>query len=359
MEYLTIALYGAGKVGRELIKNTYNPNKFRYVAIADTSGVIVKKDSFNEEELRTVVELKENKGKVRDKQTIGDMSSNAVELTFKYLKPDVFVDVSSTQSYDILLNALDNGIHVMGSNKQPYSDTDFSQYQKLIKIANENKRNLDNRTTVSANLGILTRVKEFVNTGGISRIDGCLSGTMAYISHRINQLVPFSQALSESVEMGYTEPDERDDITGKDFKRKCVIIARQAGIPLELSMIQFVDIFPKEFLDLPLEEFRRRLPEFDDEIKEKVRKAQEKKCAYRFMGSLDFGKHRYEIGFKEIPLTDPQASVQGCFNKVTIYPNAWNVESITIEGPGAGILPTMQGLLAGLYDIFELNNRIS
>lgn len=353
MKRLSIALYGVGKVGRELLRNTPH-NLFRYVLIADTSGIIGRMDGFSEKDLEYVINLKEKNGRLKDLASEGFKFTQDPYLVLNEYAPDVLVDVSTAQSYEILLHALSNGIHVIGSNKQPYSDTSFSEYQRLFKTAEQKRTVLDNRTVVSANLGVLPRVAEFVNTGGISRVEGCLSGTMAYISYRINQHVPFSQAVYEARKMNYTEPDERDDLLGKDFIRKVVIIGRRVGVPLELDMIKVEDTIPRELSELPLEDFRKRLSELDEKIEESVRKAQEKGCVYRFIGTLDFDANEYTIGFKEIPANHPQANVQGCFNKVTIYPRSWKGESLTIEGPGAGLPPTVQGLIAGLYDVLRI-----
>ncbi len=373
MESLSIALYGVGKVGREVLRKTPH-NLFKYVIIADRSGVMGRKDGFSEKDLEDIISLKEKNGRLEDlipegliihepegprsedSEFIGDaFYCSPYDILNDYMT-DILVDVSTTQSYNLLLHALSNGVHVIGSNKRPYSDTTFSQYEQLFKTAEQEGIILDNRTVVSANLGVLPRITEFVSMGGISHVEGCLSGTMAYVSYRINQHIPFSQAVSEARKMDYTEPDERDDLLGKDFIRKAVVIGRTVGIPLELNSIVIGNSIPNELLELSLEEFRERLPEIDEKISLDVRRAQDKGCVYRFLGTLDFDTSEYTIGFKEIPTNHPQANVQGCFNKITIYPRAWEGESLTIEGPGAGLPPTIQGLIAGLYDVLKIEN---
>ena len=43
---------------------------------------------------------------------------------------------------------------------------------------------------------------------------------------------PFSEVVGKAKELGYTEPDPRDDLGGVDVARKALILARTMGMRL-------------------------------------------------------------------------------------------------------------------------------
>jgi aspartokinase/homoserine dehydrogenase 1 len=174
---------------------------------------------------------------------------------------------------------------------------------------------------------------------------------MGYVSWKINQDVPFSQAIYQAISKGHTESDFRRDLDGLDSARKAVIIGRTGGYPLELTDIEVEKLLPPEMKDVSIEEATKMLPMVDEKMKSRVEIAKRNGCTLRYVGELDFDKGAFKIGFSEIPADDPQSSVKESWNKVTIFPRYWKGESLTIEGPGAGINVTTQGLMTGLYDL--------
>ena len=46
---------------------------------------------------------------------------------------------------------------------------------------------------------------------------------------------PYSVVVNKAKELGYTEPDPRDDLGGVDVARKALILARTLGMSLEMS----------------------------------------------------------------------------------------------------------------------------
>ncbi len=347
---------GFGKVGLELIKQTWDKPNYQYIAVSDSSGIATKYSGFTYNDFVRLISLKERGGKVSEYSEGRTAISEDMEDVLGN-KPDVLVDVSDKQTYKLLMSALDKKIHIVGSNKPPYADVSSEDFEKMFLDAKRNGCVIDNRTVVSANLGVLVRAKEFANTArGISYLRGCLSGTMGYISWRINQDVPFSQALSEAVSKGYTESDFRKDLDGLDSARKAVIIGRTSGYPLELKDVEVEKILPPELERAGVKEASGMLPMVDEGMKSRVEVAKRKGCTLRYVGELDFDRGIFKIGFSEIPLDDPQASVKGSWNKVTMHPRYWMGEPLTVEGPGAGINVTTQGLMAGLYDIASMSN---
>ncbi|MBI4168085.1 MAG: hypothetical protein HY515_03950 [Candidatus Aenigmarchaeota archaeon] len=348
---MRIALIGAGKVGLELIRQTATNPMHKYVGITDTSGTVTKYSGFTPDEMMGLVALKSRGGKLKDYDDGGSHVTQRMEDVLGN-NVDVVVDVSSHQTYGFLMAALESGINVVGSNKLPYADTRAADFRRLFAKAKEKGKVLDNRTVVSANLGTLVRIQEFVSTaGGVSYIRGGLSGTMGYISWRMDQGASFSQAVNEAISEGYTETDFRIDLKGMDSARKAVIMARTNNVPLEVSAVNVEQFLPPELENVSVEEALKNLAALDKQMKSRVERAKQNGSTLRYVGELDFDKWVFEIGFKEIPLDDPQASTKNSWNKVTMFPRYWNGQPLSVEGPGAGINVTTQGLMAGLYEL--------
>ena len=74
---------------------------------------------------------------------------------------------------------------------------------------------------------------------------GCFSGTLGYLMTALEDGVAFSEAVREAWELGYTEPDPRDDLSGKDVARKALILARTLGISRRAGRDQTRAAFPR------------------------------------------------------------------------------------------------------------------
>ena len=356
---MNLSLIGMGSVGQELVRQTIVYPQYRFVSVADTSCTVAKKGGFSSEELEQILRLKESGKKLKEYENSNASFLGDIEAPFRMdkYKPDILVDLSTFQTYPILLNAIEHGLHVVGSNKVPYSEVSYDDYEKLFEAAQKKGRKIDNRTTVSANLGVLTRIREFARTaGGVSLIKGSPSGTMAYISWLINgdNNVPFSEALKDAREKKYTEPNPRDDIVGEDSRRKGVIKSRTLGFPLEMSDIRVEKIVPDELMYVSVDEFMKGIEKIDGRMSKRVMEAKNKGCVLRYIAELDFENKNFEIGFKEVSVDEKIAKSTGTDNAISIFPRRWNGKSITIEGPGAGVEVTAQGVLAGMDYIYEI-----
>jgi homoserine dehydrogenase len=359
---MNLSLIGMGNVGQELVRQTIVYPQYSFVSVADTSCTVAKRGGFSSEEMEEILKLKEGGKKLEDYKN-PDISFLAdIEAPFRInkYKPDILVDLSTSQTYPILLNAIEHGLHVVGSNKVPYAEVSYDDYEILCETAKKKRKKIDNRTTVSANLGVLTRIREFARTaGGVNLIRGSPSGTMAYISWLINgnSKVPFSNALKEAKDKKYTEPHPRDDIVGEDSRRKGVIMSRTLGFPIEMSDIKVEKILPQELMSVSVDEFMKGIEKIDGRINRRVMEARNNDCVLRYIAELDFVNKNFEIGFKEIPVDDKITKSTGTDNSISIYPRRWNGKNITIEGPGAGVEVTAQGVLAGMDYIYELYQR--
>lgn len=367
---MKLAVFGLGNVARELIRQTVSNPEYTYISFADTSGVIAKNEGFSKKEIWEVKALKEKEGRLRDYRGKVKFFDNIEETFNGKNKPDILIDTSTAQSYHIIFSAIENGINVVGSNKVPYSEVPYEKYRELFERKKEKRKMIDNRTTVSSNLGVLTRVREFAKTAdGINEVKASPSGTMGYISCGMNPLplivdgnntinnekgVDFSVVLKEAKNKLYTESDPRIDIDGIDSARKAVIIGRTAGVPIEMNDVKVEKITPKELMNVSVEEFMKGVCILDEQFKKRIEEVKRDGHVLRYVAELNFNDGIYEIGFKGISINDKIARATGTDNVVSIYPRAWNGKAMTLEGPGAGVDVTAQGLCAGLDYIKEI-----
>ena len=83
------------------------------------------------------------------------------------------------------------------------------------------------QATVGAGLPVIATLQHLVHTGDkITRIEGIFSGTLSYIFNSFTAGTRFSEVVATAKELGYTEPDPRDDLAGMDVARKVTILAR-------------------------------------------------------------------------------------------------------------------------------------
>ena len=120
----------------------------------------------------------------------------------------------------------------------------------------ENHKFAFHESTVGAGLPILSTLNDIVMTGDeVVKIEGIFSGTLSYIFNNFSQLgnnsgKSFSEIVKHAKELGYTEPDPRDDLNGMDVARKVVILGRVAGVPLSTESLSVENIVPSELCNV-------------------------------------------------------------------------------------------------------------
>jgi len=346
MRHLRVALMGVGAIGGELVRRAMDRPTVRFVALADRSGVIAEGEGFRREELAQVLELKGSGGRLSDLQGGHERHASMLNV-IREGEADALVDVTGADTFDLLYEALEH-THVVSSNKVPFADSSYRMFRRLMERAADMGRVLDIGTTAGAGMRV-PDLLERLGCDGFQRVTGCLSGTMNYLSQRVNEGKPLSTALREAMSppREYTEPDPRDDLGGEDFARKLVIIGRLCGSDVERGHVDVEDMVPADLRDARVEEFMDGLGGLDLEMKERVEAAHRAGNAVWYLGSADLENGVYTVGFEEVPRGDMIAGSQESDNVVRFTPKGWR-RPVTIMGPGAGPLETVTGLLAGL-----------
>jgi aspartokinase/homoserine dehydrogenase 1 len=178
------------------------------------------------------------------------------------------------------------------------------------------------------------------------------SGSLSYIFNRYSEeRIEFSEVLAAASLEGLTEPDARDDLSGKDVARKLLILGRELGLKNDLSSVKIESLVPKNLNGkTTLSEFNRRVKELNSKF-EIHKKEQPINTVLRYVGELDVEKNTLEIKLTSALRDTPLGQLKGTDTLFEIYTEAYNTRPLVIQGAGAGKEVTARGLLSDVVKI--------
>ncbi|KAK3679283.1 Homoserine dehydrogenase [Recurvomyces mirabilis] len=260
---------------------------------------------------------------------------------------------------------LAKGISIVTPNKKAFSD-DLSLWQKIFSSAANGTGSpksgyVFHESTVGAGLPVLSTLKELVETGDeVMKIEGVFSGTMSFL---FNSFMPvgggggkFSAEVKKAKELGYTEPDPRDDLNGLDVARKLTILARLAGLEVQSPTAFLVEsLIPKELESCSSgDEFLDKLPGFDGQMDELKSSAAKEGKVVRFVGSIDVPSKAVKVGLEKFDASHPIAALKGSDNIINFYTKRYGSNPLIIQGAGAGADVTAMGVTGDLLKVAAL-----
>ena len=244
---------------------------------------------------------------------------------------------------------LARGIHVVTANKLG-NGADWSRAQ-AIRAAGESGARYGDSATVGAGLPLIRSIRELARGGDrIHRIEGVLSGSLAWLFNHYDGMRPFSGFVRKAKEAGYTEPDPRIDLSGEDVRRKLLILARAAGLPLQAADIRVDSLVPAALAALPAGEVDAQLDRLDAPMGERFREAYRNGGKLRFLGRFDSNGNA-SVGLAALPADHPLCGGSGTDNKVAIFSDRYDINPLVIQGPGAGAEITAAALLDDVLKI--------
>ena len=204
--------------------------------------------------------------------------------------------------------------------------------------------------TVGAGLPVIDTLQYLLDTGDrVTRIEGCLSGTLGYLCAELEQGVPYSEAVAQAKALGYTEPDPRDDLSGKDVARKALILARTAGWPLEMADLTVELLYPKSLSGVSTDEFMAAVSILDEPYSRRVGEAQTGGQVLRYVARV--GPDGGEVGLAAVPQDSPVGALRGPANYIALHTTRYNEVPLVLSGPGAGPEVTAAGVLGDIVRI--------
>ncbi|MCW9707497.1 aspartate kinase [Fodinibius salsisoli] len=264
----------------------------------------------------------------------------------------IFVDATgSSQVARLYPRLFENGIHVVTPSKLA-NTFEQSFFDQLQSESSKNKAFFQYETTVGAGLPVISTLKDLQKGGDeIQEISGVVSGTMTYLFNQLEQDVPFSEAIIKARELGYAEPDPRDDLSGEDVARKFLTLARTLGLKVEREELEVESLIPEELAKTDRKTFLEQLNTYDSLWEERVQEARKRNERLRYTGRLADGK--ISVGIESVPANTPIGQLKGTDNLIQLYSKLYQKTPLVIQGPGAGKEVTAAGVLSDILKTAE------
>ena len=353
-EYKVLNLFvcGVGTVGGQLLEQIHDQYeelkrtkrlKLNVVGIATSKKALFNRDGIDLANYRQLLAdaPESNDKKLRD--AIIEMNC------FN----SVFVDCTASKDVaEIYQPLLEHNISVIAANKIAASSS-YEKYARLKETALARGVFFRYETNVGAGLPIIGTINDLRNSGDvILKIEAVLSGTLNFIFNELSADVTMSEAVRRAKEQGYSEPDPRIDLSGKDVIRKLVILAREAGYKVEKTDVEKHLFIPDEFFEGSIEEFWKNLPKLDADFEARRKQLDAEGKRWRFVATFDHGK--LSVALKEVDSTHPFYNLQGSNNIVALTTERYREYPMLIQGYGAGASVTAAGVFANIMSIANI-----
>ena len=259
----------------------------------------------------------------------------------------IFVDCTDSETIWKDFPALfDAGINIVTSNRRSLA-IPFVDYAALKASAAENGCFFRYDTTVGNALPILQAVSGGNSITGIEAVVSCTLNLLI-TSYHGSQGPSFADILRQAQQSGLTEPDPRTDLAGRDARRKLLILAREAGVPLEAGDVTIEPMLDRSFFEGSLEDFYRKLDAFEPQLARQEEELHGKGLRRRFVASLHRKGDSYSarISMQTVGIESPYYWIDGTQNVTVIHSS--DAYPLVIKGSGEGARLAASGILKNI-----------
>jgi aspartokinase/homoserine dehydrogenase 1 len=297
------------------------------------------------------IDLKDWEDELNTYEEKADLATFVQKMKAMNLPNCVFVDnTASGNPVNYYQEILESSISVVTCNKIGNS-ADYAQYYAFKSAARKYGVDFHYETNVGAGLPIIRTLKDLMLSGdNIASIEAILSGTISYIFNNFKDEKRFHEIVKEAQDLGYTEPDPRDDLNGKDFMRKMLILARDAGYPLEASDVEIESMLPPACMAAEsVSDFYQELQNNAGYFENLKQEAADTGRVLRYIGKLENGK--VAITLQMVDENHPFYMLSGSDNIISFTTDRYKARPLVIKGPGAGAEVTAAGVFADIINV--------
>ena len=352
-QVLNLFVVGVGHVGRNLLKQiklqqqNLRENKalsLNVVGISNSRHCVFDRNGIDIDKFEDILNN-------------SPLEANPKTIVEEVLKMNIFnsVFVDCTASKDVAAlygELLSHNVNVVAANKIAAS-SEFENYHKLKKVARRKDVKFLFETNVGAGLPIINTINSLINSGDkILKIEAVISGTLNYIFNVVSETVSLGDAIKMAKDAGYSEPDPREDLSGKDVIRKIVILSREAGYRVETDDVDKQLFIPESLFTGTLDEFYTNIKAIEPEFEQRRKAAADKGCKLRFVAKLENGK--VGVGLQEVGQSHPFYALESSNNVILITTDRYKEYPMEIKGYGAGAEVTAAGVFADIISIANI-----
>jgi bifunctional aspartokinase / homoserine dehydrogenase 1 len=333
---INLFITGTGNVGARLLAQLKQQQVFlqkqlhvqlNVAGLSNSRKMIIGEDGIDIDKWEDILD----KGEKANLQEFID------RIISRNLRNAVFVDITANEAVaGVYEQLLQKSISIVACNKVAASSA-FNDYKKLKDLAREFNCQFLFETNVGAGLPVIATLKDLVHSGDrVHRMQAVLSGTLNFVFNNYNGSRIFADVVRQAQEEGYTEPDPRLDLGGTDVMRKIMILAREAGEPVEMEDIINNSFMPSSCMKGTVDDFYREMAAHEDHFKKLVQAAEENGCKLKFVASYENGKA--SVGLQHI---NPAHDLYHLYGKDKEQP-------LVVKGAGAGAEVTASGVFADI-----------
>ena len=350
VQQVEIILVGCGLVGEAFLKQIEKQHEYlqkqniniKVCGIVNSKGALLDGTGIDIANYRELMKT--------DLQDISREKLKTFRQQTNMINP-IIVDCTSSESVaSAYLDFFKAGYHVVAANKKA-NTLDYSYYIKLKNTALKTNRQFNYETNVGAGLPVIDTFRNLLRAGDkLIKFEGILSGSMSYIFGKLDEGMSLSEAVTKAKEKGFTEPDPRDDLSGMDIARKVLIIAREAGLNLELENVNVESLLTDELNACKTtDEFMQKLPSLDESINQLTQEAAQDNCVLRYIGIVD--GENCSVKIVKVSADSALYAVKDGENAISFYSHYYQPIPMVLRGYGAGANVTAAGIFADVMKI--------